>query len=308
MSALTLRQIEVIRAVMIAGSIAGAARHLNTTGPGISRMIKHAEESLGLRLFERKSGAFLPAPEARRVFDQINEVFGKMDGLEAALSDLKSGKSGLLAFGSVPSVAQFMVARSCVNLRKRFPELRIDLNILKLEEAVDYLLLDRGELVAMSYDYEHASLVSTEIGRGKLIAVVPDEHPLASRKSLSITELAREPLIGVPPEDPYGAVMAKPFRDAGLDYVLSIRARFAQTVVSLVRHGLGVAVIDEFSVAGVYMPGLTRIPLEEHAEITIYTLTRKNQPLSSYAETAQDMLQKELKKAVASRPWEGSGH
>ena len=45
-------------------------------------------------------------------------------------------------------------------------------------------------------------------------------------------------------------------------------ARFAQTVVSLVRHGLGVAIIDEFSVAGVYMPGLVRVPLADPVEIS----------------------------------------
>ena len=102
MPGLTLRQVEVIRAVMMTGSIAGAAEYLNVSAPGISRLVKHAEESLRVRLFERKGGVFLPAPEARAVFDQINEVYGKIEGLETAIGNLNSGKSGALAFGSVP--------------------------------------------------------------------------------------------------------------------------------------------------------------------------------------------------------------
>ena len=220
MPGLTLRQVEVIRAVMMTGSIAGAAEYLNVSAPGISRLVKHAEESLRVRLFERKGGVFLPAPEARAVFDQINEVYGKIEGLETAIGNLNSGKSGALAFGSVPSVAQFIVARAVVAIRRRFPDLYIDLNVLKIEETVDYLLLERGELVAMSYAFAHPSLEFTELGAGELVAVVPDGHALAGRARVSVRELAGEPLIGVSPADPYGAIIAGPFARVGVDYRL----------------------------------------------------------------------------------------
>jgi DNA-binding transcriptional LysR family regulator len=304
MPGLTLRQVEVIRAVMLTGSISGAAQLLNVSGPGISRLVKHAEASLRIRLFERKGGVFLPAPEARAVFDQIHEVYGKLEGLETAIANLSSGQSGALAFGSAPSVAQFIVARATVAIRRRFPDLYIDLNVLKIEETVDYLLLERGELVAMSYAFEHPSLEFTEIGAGELVAVVPDGHPLAVRPSLSVRELAREPLIGVSPDDPYGGIIAGPFYEAGCPYRLSIRARFAQTVVSLVRHGLGVAVIDEFSVAGVYMPGLTRVPLAERAAIRIFSIKKRGRTLSVYADFAERRLREELRHAIRSRPWD----
>jgi DNA-binding transcriptional LysR family regulator len=307
MPGLTLRQVEVIRAVMLTGSISGAAQFLNVSGPGVSRLVKHAEESLRIRLFERKGGVFLPAPEARAVFDQIHEVYGKIEGLETAIANLNAGASGALAFGSAPSVAQFIVARAVVAVRRRFPALYIDLNVLKIEETVDYLLLERGELVAMSYAVEHPSLENAEVGVGRLVAVVPDGHPFATRARLSVRELAGEPMVGVSADDPYGAIIAAPFRAAGLDYRLSIRARFAQTVVSLVRHGLGVAVIDEFSVAGVYMPGLTRVPLEEETELRIYATRKKGRSLSGYAEFAEARLRDELRRAVRSRPWEQDG-
>ena len=75
--------------------------------------------------------------------------------------------------------------------------------------------------------------------------------------------------------------------------------------MSLVRHGLGVAVIDEFSVAGVYMPGLTRIPIVEPTEIRIYGVTKRNRSLSAYADFTMARLREELRLAVRNRPWEG---
>ena len=71
-------------------------------------------------------------------------------------------------------------------------------------------------------------------------------------------------------------------------------------MVSLVRHGLGVAIIDEFSVAGVYMPGLARVPLAEPVEISRLRRDQKaGRVLSSFAEYAIARLRDELADAVA---------
>ena len=54
------RQIEVIRAIIVTGTVGGAARLLNESSPGVSRAMKHAESLLGLMLFHRKGGRFDP--------------------------------------------------------------------------------------------------------------------------------------------------------------------------------------------------------------------------------------------------------
>ncbi|MCL5778239.1 LysR family transcriptional regulator [Limibaculum sp. FT325] len=304
---LTLRQIEVIRAVMMTGTIAGAAALLNVSAPGISRLLKHTEASLGVRLFERKAGLFIPATEAARVFEQVHQVYEKVENLSFVVGNLRRGRDAGLAFASVPSIAQFIASRALRRVRSRFPELYIDLNILTIEDAVDYLLLERGEFVAMSYAVENPALDCHLLARGEVVAILPHNHPLAGRQSISVHDIADEPLIGVDPSDPYGAIVARPFRDAGIEPRHAIRGRFAQTVVSLVRHGLGVALIDEFSVAEVYMPGLVRVRLSETVEVSAFAMQKRGRVLSSFAEHAIEALRHELSAAVRSRPWERAG-
>ena len=89
MHQLTLRQIEVVRAVMLTGTITGAARMLNVSAPGISRLVKHTEETLGLRLFERRGGVYVPAAEAGAIFDQIGRVFRGVENLNRAVASLQ---------------------------------------------------------------------------------------------------------------------------------------------------------------------------------------------------------------------------
>lgn len=299
MKGLTLRQIEVIRAVMVAGTIQGAAAFLNVSAPGISRLLKYTEDTIGIRLFERKAGVFLPAAEARMIFAVIEQVHREVENLNEAVALLRRGHSSVLSFASAPSIAQFIAARVIRSLRHSFPDLRIDLNILKIEETSDYLLLERGEFVIMSSASTNPALESRPLAQGRLVAIVPEGHRLASNETISIHELAREAVVGVDPDDPYGEILSRPFVNAGLTPHYTMRGRFAQTVVSLVRHGLGVALIDEFSVAEVYMPGLVRRPLAEASTITPYVLTKRGRVLSSFAEDAIERFRDELTNSIA---------
>ncbi|MEO3999631.1 LysR family transcriptional regulator [Mesorhizobium sp. CAU 1732] len=304
MKELTLRQVEVIRAVMMAGTIQGAAKLLNVSAPGISRLVKHTEDTLGIRLFERKAGLFVPAAEATAIFEMVHRVHRQMENLNTAVASLRKGEDVRLSFASAPSIAQFIAARAIRGIRHRFPDVFIDLNILKIEETADYLLLERGEFVIMSSAIENFALDSTPLAHGRLVAIVPDQHRLAAKPAISVHDLAREDLVGVDPGDPYGAALARPFEQAGISPRYAMRGRFAQTVVSLVRHGLGVAIIDEFSVAEVYMPGLTRRPLVESAQITAWVVSKKGRQMSSFAEHAVGQFRRELTKAVQREDWD----
>lgn len=298
MREITLRQIEVIRAVMLRGTISGAAEHLGVSAPGISRLIKHTEESLGLRLFDRRAGLFVPSVEADKVFEQIREVYKGVENLQSALGSLQKGEDVHLAFASAPSVAQFVAARAIGRIRRKFPDLFIDLNILKIEEVLEYLLLERGEFVIMSSAVDNPGIENEKIAEADFVVILPEGHPLAEREVVSVHDLADQPLIGVDPEDPYGRRIARIFEKAGVPLRHSMRGRFSQTVVSLVRHGLGVAVIDAFSVSEKILPGYVRRPLKEPGAISIYASTKKGRNLSGFAEHAIAQFRRELASAA----------
>jgi DNA-binding transcriptional LysR family regulator len=135
---------------MVTGAISGAARRLAVSAPGVSRLVKHAEKSLGVRFLQRKSGRFFPTPEAENIFERINAVYKKVDDLNFILSRIGRGDLWELRIGSVPSISQSMTPRAIELVRRRYPEPRVDINILKIEEAIEYLLLGKGECVAMS--------------------------------------------------------------------------------------------------------------------------------------------------------------
>src|SRR6185312_6094459 len=122
------------------------------------------------------------------------------------------------------------------DLRRALPNLPIEVDILKIEDAVDYLLLGKGELVALSSKLDHS-----------VLAIEPEGHPLARRSRVTTDEIVRYPLIGVDPNDPYGRIMAGLFASHALHYEVTIRARFGSTVWPLVTSGPDSPIVHELT-------------------------------------------------------------
>lgn len=293
---LTLRQIEIIRAIMVSGSIAGAARLLHVSQPGLSRAMKHVESILKIKLFARTGGRYTPSPEARRVFAQLNEIYQKLNDLHYSIEQLEQGRDVEFAFGSVPSLANWMVPRAVDRLSSQYPELQFNIETLKIEEAVDYLLLERGELVCMSYRFEHPALDFQPLSTGELVCLVHRDHPLAGRDSVDAAEIAQHPLIGIDPRDPYGGILTRVFDRQGLEYRIRMRVRFGTMAIKLVQQNLGVAVLDNFTLAnlGDAESDLRVLRIEDETRFDTYVAFRKGVELSSFAERFIEALRSEM--------------
>jgi DNA-binding transcriptional LysR family regulator len=294
---MTLRQIEVVRAVMVTGTIEGAAKLLNVSAPGISRLVKYTEKALGIRFFQRQSGRYSPTPEARSIFEQINGVYKKVDDLSAIISKIGRGGLSELRIGSVPSISHVMVPRAIERVRRRYPDLRMDINILKIEEATDYLLLGKGECVAMSYRLDHSALDFVPLASGELFCIVPEGHALATRDEITAAEMTRHPLIGIDPNDPYGRIIAGIFARHRLSYDITIKARFGTTVCALVKAGLGIAIIDQFTVAHGGMPGIKLLRIVEPTPFDTFVAVKRGIPLSQHADFFIECLRTEMRAA-----------
>ena len=150
-------------------------------------------------------------------------------------------------------------SRACAG---KFPNLLIDVDILKIEEAVDYLLLGKGEVVAMSSRYEHPMLTFEPLAQGTAAvhrAGRPSARPARARLGRRHRRVSADRHRS---QRSLRADHGRHLRAArSLAYEVTIKARFGSTVCALVRNGLGIAVIDEFTVAGGNWPGIRAIPI-----------------------------------------------
>ena len=291
---------------MIAGTLAGAARLLGVTPPGISRLMKYTEQSLKLKLFERVQNRYLPTKEAEDIFEQINSVYKKVDDLQSILDRIDRGAGVTFRIASVPSMSNFIVPNAMLRLREQFPEIALDLDIIKVQEAQDYLLLGKAELAVLSYSIDHPGIEVKSLGKGDLRCLVPFGHPLADKPVVSVAEIARYPMVGVVPDDPYGRIMLAPFRRGGITCDLAMTVRFGVTTIGLVRAGLGVAIIDQFAAPDHAELGVRILRIAEPTFFEAFVAKRAHRPLSRYAEMALQLLRGEIRRQRGTRPDKGT--
>jgi DNA-binding transcriptional LysR family regulator len=115
----------------------------------------------------------------------------------------------------------------------------------------------------------------------------------------------RQPLIGIDPNDPYGRIMAGIFARLGLAYEVTIKARFGTMVCALVGRGLGIAVIDEFTLAADNWPGIVALPIVESTEFETFIAFRRDAILSTYCEHFIALLRREMEALHATKAGQG---
>lgn len=279
-----LRQIEVFRAIMVAGSISGAAKLLCVSQPAISRMISHTESRLGLKLFERIKGRLYPTPEAHRLFVEVNALHQSLQRVNDVANDLIEKTTDALQLVVSPSLAQTLIPTTIARFRKRFPKVRISLVTQTSTQLVQTLLTRQAELGVAMFSLDHPNIEQQSIYEDHLVAVLPHDHPLASRTSLHVRDLENVDLIGYSADTPFGGLIQQLFATADTAVRLAVEVRLTHAACALVQAGVGVTIADEVAVLGQVWPGVVIRPLLPDITMDVNVLHARFEPLSRLAQ------------------------
>ncbi|MFE3836178.1 LysR family transcriptional regulator [Pseudogemmobacter sonorensis] len=224
-----------------AGSVTGAARRLNVTQPSISAVLAQVEKDLGYPVFVRHHarGMTLSAAgerliaEARRLLTQAREF----EQLATSLGDPLSGE---IHVGAFSSLAMRYMPGLIAGFSRLYPQITIRLVDGNQQVILDGLTSGGIEL-ALSYDFALSpDLDAEELAALPPYALLAADHPLAHAKSLSLAELAHEPLIllDLPHSRDY---FLGHFAQFDLTPRIAFRSQSSEIVRGLVGNGLGYA-------------------------------------------------------------------
>jgi len=275
-----LRQMEVFRAVMIAGSVSGAARLLFVSQPAVSKLLAHTETSLGIRLFHRVSGKLVPTADAMHLFDEVKKVYDAAQKVETFVDDLLSRPSGQISVSCSPSLGLSLVPRIVKTFLQRYPDVGLHLHTSLIQDAPQELLSGKSDLAIMVLPLHNPNLRVEPLCQGRMVCIVPQQHRLAARGQVSLHDLAGERMILYSPGIPFGQLIRNAFEHYGCPLPTAIDVPRAELACSLVRRDVGLAIVDEFSVSDGVWNGLAVRPLTEPIPIEI-SLIRSRFALAS---------------------------
>jgi DNA-binding transcriptional LysR family regulator len=287
---LSLRQIEVFRAVMISGSINSASQMLRVSQPSLSRVVKRTEDVLGFKLFERSRRRIIPTKEAGTLFALVSGVYRQLDELGNAVERLTKGDGSQFRLGCTGGPGRCLVPRTIAAMHRILPELSFQIDVLLFEQIIDYLIFQRGEAVVSIFPIRHPLVESRAIATGRLVALIPRKHPLAKCKQISVRELANESLISFLPETPHGAILLQMFHAERLSPQIGVLIRHIETAIGLVVNGVGIAIVDEFSVVDTWNIPMSVVPVKDSARLHIYVSYNKDTVRSHFLNRFEKLL------------------
>jgi len=249
--AFTLRQLQYFVAVAAQGTVSGAAQNLSISQSAVTEAIKELEGDLGVELFDRHSRGLTITHKGHQFLRHATKILSDVSDARRTFSDDKESLTGTLNLGVTSLVAGYVLSDLLARYRRAFPGVTVS----AIEDNGDYLehLLIGGELdvaVIVISNLRNRMALQTEILEVSPYRLwLPLGHRLASAESISVADVAEEPVIMLT-IDEIEESTGKLLSAIGSRPKIAFRTRSVEAVRSLVATGAGVALLPDL----VYRP------------------------------------------------------
>ena len=259
----TVGQLRAFLALADEGGFTRAAARLHLSQPALTVQIRNLEQALGAKLFDRDArGATLTAigasmaPALRRLLSEIDSTLD--EALESA-----AGRRGTIRIAALPSFAASSLPETIARFRDAHPGIGFvirDAIAERVVAAVQSGAVDLGVTAGVELTDD---LEVLHEATDQLCVVAPAKHPFASRKALTLDDLAKLPLIMMEPQTSVRALVDAAFISAGRAVHPVAEATYMMTAVGLVAAGLGVAILPESAREIAAAPDLRRLKIAD---------------------------------------------
>ena len=199
---LSLRQLEVLKAVAETGSMVGAGRRLFMTGPGITQQVQQLEKTLGMPVFDRLGRRLQLTVAGERALAAANEVHSRIGLLAKEMDALRKRDDGTLHLG-ILATATHILPPLLAEFRRRSPGIAVhmavssreDLSRRVLDGDVDLALMGRGAETGTEEAAASGRLVREPFASNPHVIIAWPGHPLASARGIAPIELRHESVV-----------------------------------------------------------------------------------------------------------------
>lgn len=272
-----LRQIEIFYHVYRAGSISGAARDLNVSQPSVSKVLRHAEDQLGVALFLRNKGRLIPTEAAHELFAEVDDIYARLSTFNRSLENIGSRRGGHLRFGVLPSLSLSLGPEMIAQMLEDDEQTSFELTTLHSADMRGALLEKKVDFTIGFEAIRDDRLRSTKTGSGGMV-MVSAENLVRDGVNLDLGILNNAPFIGMRDSEPLGHLVSETLAKRRLSPREIVSAHTYHVALSLVRKRIGLAITDEFTAYSHLAGGLHRYPLREFPRFSLFASSLVDHP------------------------------
>jgi DNA-binding transcriptional LysR family regulator len=256
----SLRDIEVLRALVVARKMTAAATQLGISQPAVSRTIAMLEKRSGRSLFRREGGRMMPTADALALFAETTPIFDALARLDRFSWIAQSHEP--LRVVAPATLAHHFLQKVIADYLAAHDEDTVSLEITTSPD-VFAAVADRKADIGISDSYiSHPALVREPFRRSFAVCALPVGHPLAARERIAASDLDGENFVSFARRLTIRTTLDRIFLEAGAKPNVRCETATVVSAVELVRAGVGLSVFNPFPVAQRAQTGVVFRPFE----------------------------------------------
>jgi DNA-binding transcriptional LysR family regulator len=296
---LKLRDLDILMAVIEAGSMGKAAGRLGISQPAISKAIVELEDALGVQLFDRGQRGVVPTPYGLALRTRSVSIFNDLRQGVQDIDFIADPTKGEIRIGLTEPIMSAIVSPVIDGLSRNYP--RMFFHIVAGDTATLYTdVAERNiELAICRMIGKLPDELTAEIlFHDSVVVMTAAANPLARRRNLKLADLANEPWVLFPYESFFGGVIAEIFRANGHEPPrLTVSTLSVHAQNEILATGRFITVLPSFMLR---LPG-GNVPLKAlpvalpNTPMPIGLITVKNRMLTPVAQLFIDRIRARVK-------------
>ena len=235
------------------------------------------------------------------LFKYTHKISSHLMDIENLLEDLKKDHQGILKIGTTESYSKGLMPKLLSGFQTSFPFMKIALDVGNSEEIEKSLLAYKNDLVLIAVTKKSPRFESIPFLKEGLVLIVSPNHLLANKKSVSLKELGRYPLIIRAKGSTTRRIILQAFKDVEIHPSLLIEAGSSEFIKQWVSEGKGVSIIVKRAVEDEEKREIIKtIPLSEKLYLQVAFLYLKKEKSNPAIKTFVNFIENQGRRLIKS--------
>ncbi len=189
------RRLKVFNQVARLLSFTKAAEALHMTQPAVTFQVRQLEEQFNTRLFDRTHNRITLTEAGHSVYNFSCRIFELYEEMDNSVREITGDVSGVLIIGASTTIAEYMLPALLGEFKRAYPDVSLRLKVGNTDAIVSMVENNIIDLGIVEAPVANKNL-SVELCReDPLVAIVPNDHPLSNKTSVTAKQMSEYPYI-----------------------------------------------------------------------------------------------------------------
>lgn len=186
------QHLQVFLTVVEKENFSRAAEAHHMTQPAVSQYIHMLEKQMGTRLLERTNKYVRLNKAGKIVYHYGNQILGMYEQMQGHVDDLTRKASGSLSIGASYTFGEYVLPHLIAKVQKMYPDIDPTVRIGNTAQIANLVESHQLDIGIVEGNFKNKTLIQEVFAEDSMVVVASPTHPLASKKDITISELAEQ--------------------------------------------------------------------------------------------------------------------